>query len=173
MYPLVHPGVAYLCYVAILRIRGRHGPGDRAAVALVVGSILPDLIDQPLYRLADVPSTRTLGHSLLVAIPICFFVWVLIRRFDVPDRVAGAFAVGYGSHLAADAFWPVVLGLPLELGFLLWPITDSPPYVGQKPLGALAGRTVTTLWVELLILGTALLVWWRDGRPGWPGIGFR
>lgn len=166
MFPPVHPGVAYLLYAGAVRLRGARTPGELATLALVVGSVLPDLVDQPLYYVFALPSTRTLAHSLLVAVPVCLVVIVAVRTVSLPDEVGYGFAVGYLSHVVADAFWPLVLGEYDELGFLLWPLTHSPPYVGQKPLAAVGDVTVTTLWLELPLLAVALIVWWLDGRPG-------
>lgn len=170
MFPPVHPALAYLLYSGGRRALGRSAPGRAAAVAVVVGGALPDLIDQPLYHfLFDLPSTRTLGHSLLFVVPICLAVLVAARRSSLPDSVGPAFAVGALSHPAADALWPLLLGLYDELGFLLWPITHSPPYAGTKPLFAVGDATVTTLWFELPLLAGAAILWWRDGRPGLGG----
>lgn len=43
-----------------------------------------------------------------------------------------------------------------------------PDYEGTKPLVEVGGTTVTTLWVELVLLAFAIALWWRDGRPGSP-----
>lgn len=166
MFPPVHAGVAYLLYAALRRVVDAGPPGDRATLALVVGALLPDLIDQPLYHLLALPSTRTLAHSLLVAVPASLLVFLAVRRSSLPDSVGAAFAVGYLSHPAADALWPLVFGLYSELGFLLWPLTHSPPYVGRKPIATVDGVVITTLWIELPILAAALFVWYRDGTPG-------
>ena len=166
MFPVVHPAVAYLLYRGWRRVAGTGPPGEYATIALVVGALLPDLIDQPLARLVDVPSTRVVGHTLLVIVPVCVLVVVAIRHSSLPNAAAGGFAVGYLSHPMADALWPALLGQYHELGFLFWPITHSPAYVGAKPLVELGGVTVTTLWVELPLLALALAIWWRDGRPG-------
>lgn len=167
MFPPVHPVLAYLVYSGGRRVLDRGPPSAAATVAVVVGGTLPDLIDQPLYHLLfDLPSTRTLGHSLLFVVPACLAVLLAVRRSPLPDEVGPAFAVGLLSHAAADAVWPLLLGLSDELGFLLWPLTHSPAYVARKPLVAVGGTTVTTLWVELPLLALGLLAWWRDGCPG-------
>ena len=166
MFPPVHPAVAYLLYRGWRRVDDAGPPGEYATIALVVGALLPDLIDQPLARLVDVPSTRVLGHTLLVIVPVTVLVVVAIRHSSLPNDAAGGFAVGYLSHPVADALWPALFGQYHELGFLLWPITHSPEYVGQKPIVELGSVTVTTLWIELPLLALALVVWWRDGRPG-------
>lgn len=166
MFPPVHPGVAYLLYAGWRRLAADDLPGEGPTLALLVGAVLPDLIDQPLARLADVPSTRTLGHSLLFVVPVAVAVVFAVRRSSRTDALAGGFAVGALSHPLADALWPALLGIEAELGFLLWPLTHSPDYEGTKPLLELGSVTVTTLWVELPLLALAVLLWLRDGRPG-------
>ncbi|QLD89223.1 metal-dependent hydrolase [Natronomonas salina] len=168
MFPPAHPGVAYLLYSGSRRIVDEEAPTTLATLALVGGAVLPDLIDQPLYHLAGFPTTRTIGHTLLLALPVCLAVARLVRRSSLPQPVGTAFAFGYGAHLAGDALWPLVLGLRDELGFLLWPVTPMPEYEGTKPLVDIGGATVTTLWVELVLLALAVALWWNDGRPGSP-----
>lgn len=173
MFPPVHPAVAYLLYSAARRRLDGTPPDASATAAVVAGAVIPDLVDQPLAALALVPTTRALGHSLLFVVPVCLVGVLVVRRRWGSNASATAFAVGALSHPLADALWPLVLGLLDELGFLLWPITPSPPYEGTKPLLDLGAATVTTLWVELVLLALALVVWWRDGRPGLGAVGRR
>ena len=168
MFPPAHPGVAYLLYGATRRLRDGDAPTALATLALGGGAVLPDLVDQPLYHLAGFPTTRTIGHSLLLAVPVCLAVAVLVSRSSLPRPVATAFAFSYGAHLAGDALWPLVFGRRDELGFLLWPVTHMPDYEGTTPLVEVGGTTVTTMWVELVLLAFAIALWWRDGRPGSP-----
>ena len=165
MFPPFHAGVAYLVYAAYTRTRSQQ-PDGAAVIALVVGALLPDLVDQPLYYAFDLPSTRTVAHSLLVAVPVVVLAVLVVRRSSYPDSIGTGFAIGYLSHPPADAFWPLILGIEDELGFLLWPVVHSPEYVGQKPLFAVDGFTVTTLWFELPVLALVVILWWRDGFPG-------
>lgn len=165
MFPPVHLAVGYLAYSGLRRAAGER-PAAAPALAAVVAAAIPELVDQPLYYALGLSSTRTLGHSLLVAVPVSLAALVAARRLSVPDAAGTGFAVGYLAHPPADALWPLVLGLEEELGFLLWPVIHSPEYAGQKPLFAVGGTTVTTLWVELPLLALGLAVWWRDGAPG-------
>lgn len=165
MLPPIHAVVGYLAYSLYTRWARGATPTGRAALVLVVGSLLPDLIDKPLNWWAGVASGRTLAHSLLFVVPLVVLVWALADRAD--ERELGiAFAVGILAHPPADALWPLLVGAYDELGFLLWPITRSPPYEGTKPLGAVAGAEVTTLWLEAAIAVVGLAVWIRDGAPG-------
>lgn len=166
MFPPVHAGVAYLCYSAYTRLREGRVPTGPAAAAAVVGGVLPDTIDLPLYFLGVAPTTRSVGHSAFVAALLVGLVAVAVRRTGVSDRIAVAFGTGYLSHLLADAVWKVVLWIPEELRYLGWPITRQPPYDGTKVLATAGEATVTTMWVELPLLAVALALWWVDGRPG-------
>lgn len=166
MFPLVHPGVAYLVYAGYVRLDDGRPPGGTETLALVLGAVVPDLVDQPLYHLGTAPTTRTIGHSLLAGVVLSALVVLAVRRTATADRVGRAFAAGYFLHLLADAVWPIVLWLPAELRYLGWPIVQQPPYEGTKPLLAIGGVVVTTLWVEIVLLVVAIIVWWRGGRPG-------
>ncbi|WP_290814614.1 metal-dependent hydrolase [Halovivax sp.] len=168
MQPVVHLFVGYLCWSAYARFYRGEPPAPAPAAVAVFGAALPDLIDKPLAAWGVVPVGRTIGHSLLFAVPLVVAVWLLAIRFD--GRILGvAFAVGYLSHIAADVPWHVIAGDFDELGFLLWPITEMPPYTGVKPLGTVAGVDVTTLWLEAAIVLVAVGVWLSDGTPGLRG----
>ncbi|MFC6904715.1 metal-dependent hydrolase [Halalkalicoccus tibetensis] len=165
MLPPVHLAVGYLCYAALVRFRGHGAPAERATLAALLGAALPDLIDKPIHWLGVVPVGRTIGHSLLLALPLVALVWVLARRAG--ERELGvAFAVGILSHIATDVPWHLVSGEYHELGFLLWPVTHMPEYTGTATLGTLAGVEVTTLWIEAVILVCGVALWVADGTPG-------
>lgn len=164
MWPPAHPAVAYLVYAGWTRLAGR--PIEPATVgALVIGGTLPDLIDQPLAALGLIPTTRALGHSVLVAAPIVAVVVAVARRRGRP-RVGTAFGIGYGSHVAADALWPAIFGPHRELGFLLWPVTPSLPYEPVKHVGSVAGVELTTFAVEIVLLVAGIGLWLAHGAPG-------
>lgn len=165
MQPIVHLVVGYLCYAGYTRWRTGDPPREVPALAVVIGAALPDLIDQPLAAAGVTSVTRTIGHSLLFAVPFVVAVWLVAGRRERRD-LATAFTIGYASHLAADVPWHVLSGDFDELGFLLWPITHMPEYTGIKPLGTVGGLEVTTLWLEAVIFVFGVWVWWRDGRPG-------
>lgn len=167
MQPIVHPVVGYLCYSASARwIRG-DAPDPTPTIAAVIGATVPDLLDQPLYLAGITAVGRRIGHSLFFAVPVVAVVWTVARRRG-RTRLGVAFAIGYGSHLAADVPWHVLAGQYDELGFLLWPITHMPEYTGVKPLGTVPGLGLeaTTLWLELVIVVLGIARWWIDGRPG-------
>ena len=165
MHPVVHLAVGYLAYAGYSRWQQGEPPATGPAVVAIFGAALPDLIDKPLDTLGVVAVGRTIGHSLLFAIPLVVLVYVLFRRRD--QVVLGvAFAIGYLSHIAADVPWHLFWGDFHELGFLLWPLTPMPEYAAVKPLGTIAGTTVTTMWLEAVILVIGVAIWIRDGAPG-------
>ncbi|WP_252700554.1 metal-dependent hydrolase [Natronosalvus vescus] len=165
MQPFVHPVVGYLCYVAYARFATGEAPREAPVLAALVGATLPDLIDKPLVAVGVVDVGRTIGHSVVAAVPLVLAVWLVATRVD--QRELGiAFAIGYASHLAADVPWHLLAGEYDELGFLLWPITNMPEYTGVKPLGTIGSVAVTTLWLEAAIFVAGVVLWWHDGRPG-------
>lgn len=171
MFPLVHPGVAYLVYARYERYLRGEPPGGLETLVLVFGATVPDLIDQPLYYLGSASTTRTLGHSVIAGVVLSLVVVLAVQRWSFDDRPGQAFAGGYVLHLAADAVWPLLLWIPAELRYLGWPFIRQPPYEGTKALVTIGGVVVTTLWVELGLLVLAIVVWWRDGGPGIPRSG--
>jgi len=163
MWPWGHLAAGYLCY----RVANREAPAAGPASALAVGTQLPDLIDKPLaWSVQVLPNGRSLGHSLLVAVPVLVALVLLVdeRR----RRVAVALATGYLTHLATDALYPFVHGEWYYLGFLGWPVVPPVEYeTGQSFLAHLLAFSVTPrTGFEVLLFVVALAVWYRDGRPG-------
>ncbi|SFC11180.1 LexA-binding, inner membrane-associated putative hydrolase [Halobiforma haloterrestris] len=167
MQPVVHLAVGYVCYAIYTRRRCDASPRDGPAIAAILGAALPDLLDKPIWLVGIVDVGRTIGHSLLFALPLLVALGLYARSSD-REVLAVAFAVGYLSHVATDVPWHVLSGDVHELGFLLWPITPMPPYSGTKPLATVPGLevTVTTLWLEAVVLVAGIGRWWVDGKPG-------
>ncbi|EMA64298.1 metal-dependent hydrolase [Halorubrum lipolyticum] len=87
---------------------------------LVVGAALPDVVDKPLGTLGVVDTYHSVGHSLLL-VPLAVALAVRYRR-------GLAVTVGWGSHLALDAFHVVANGRASDALFLAWPaLTRSDP----------------------------------------------
>ncbi|MFB6296977.1 MAG: metal-dependent hydrolase [Salinirussus sp.] len=136
MFPLGHAALAYLVYVAVAPVAGWRLPARSALPALALGSQLPDLIDKPLAFVGVLDSGRSLGHSVFAAgILVAVAVWLGRRalshggigtwRRRLATAGPGAFAVGYASHLAGDAWLPLVTGAVSELRFLVWPLLPA------------------------------------------------
>ncbi|RQG90124.1 metal-dependent hydrolase [Natrarchaeobius halalkaliphilus] len=174
MQPVVHLIIGYLCYAVYTRWQRDEVPTDRGALVAIVAAALPDLVDKPLAAAGVVPVGRTVGHSLLVVVPVTLAVWLAADRYG--RRTLGtAFAIGLLSHVVTDVPWHVLSGEFHELGFLLWPITEMPSYIGIKPLGTvpILGVEATTLWLEAVIFVVGVALWIRDGKPGFDPIAER
>lgn len=180
MLPWEHLAVGYLCYS--LWVHGRQGAGPTGPTALAVGvaSLLPDLVDKPLgWWLGVLPSVG-LGHSLLFAATVTLLAWLLAG-----GRMAMPVAVGFLTHAAGDVVYPVVLGRGLKFGFLLWPLTGgsasgSPGLFSQVRYWlstyvafVTSPEGVAYLGFEILLVGSALLLWAFDGFPGLAPASFR
>jgi hypothetical protein len=98
-------------------------------LATLFGTQAPDLLDKPLaWTFAVLPAGRSLGHSLLFAVPLAVLCWYVIGgRFDRPAVALGA-AVGYVSHLFADGLGAALGGRWADLSYLGWPALALPKY---------------------------------------------
>jgi len=129
---------------------------------LLLGTVLSDLIDKPLYYglsfatglkgadLGLICGTRTFGHTLLLA--LAFAALGLGRR----SGPLIALAMGLLTHLALDAVFDP------HPGYLLWPLTAFP----VMPFKNLHDHVASWANVRLLIaegVGAAWLLFeWRD-----------
>jgi hypothetical protein len=136
----------------------RHLP----AVPLIVGMLLPDLIDKPLYyaRLSTFFScTRTIGHTgvLLAAI-------VLAAAFT-RSRALAALALGVATHLALDCFADLFTNEPSSAWIALtWPVLHREfAYYYIPSIQVHLERLWVTPTVVGESVGLALLGWdaWR------------
>jgi hypothetical protein len=132
------------------------------AVPLIVGMLLPDLIDKPLYyaRISDFFScTRTIGHTgvLLAAI--------LLAALFTRSRVLWALGLGVATHLALDCFADLFSSEESSAWIALtWPVLHREFVRYYIPSIQVHFER---LWVTPVIVsetvGLALLVWdaWR------------
>mgnify|MGYP000568357160 CR=1 FL=1 len=174
MWPWEHVAVAYLGYSLFTRVAYRRSPRGDAVLAVAVAALLPDLVDKPLaWGLHVLPSGRSLAHSLLFAASA-----VSLSAFVTGRRVAIAFALGYSFHLGGDVVYPMALEQPPAYRFLLWPLVDQPAtetpgllFRAQHLLVEFLAFLQTTrgriyVFFEGALLGSAVLLWILDGRPG-------
>ena len=144
---------------------------------LLFGTLLPDIIDKPLYyalvlatgrhgaQLGLVTGTRTFGHTLLLVVAL----WLL-----APRRIGAPLALGMITHLALDELGDV-LGLFLPaLGTRSRPSTVTAilfPFLGAhfpvSPFRSALEHLASLENAYVLageIVGVALLAWqWRAG----------
>ena len=168
MWPLGHAAVAYLLYSLSHRGRFDAPPELGPLVALAVGSQFPDLVDKPLaWYLGQLPTGRTLAHSLLVLVPLSVLVVLVARRYDRTEYGV-AFGVGALSHATVDAL-PVLWNEDASADFLLWPLVSVEAYEEGAP-------SVVSLFLdslsepyflsEFVLAAVAFALWRRDGSPG-------
>jgi len=174
MYPWGHAAFAYLLFVGLALLA--HRRVSRAQlVAVLVASQLPDLIDKPLaWWVSLLPSGRSLGHSLLFALPLVVSVGVVAHRAG-RFGVAPAVAAGYLSHLLGDAYVEIYYWRVDELTYLLWPLL--PPYPYDAPIDPFALLGDPRVMTDLLAASVAAFVgcavfavhfavapWWSPSR---------
>ena len=179
MWPWEHLAVGYVAVSLAFRLAGRP-VGDDVALATVLGSQFPDLIDKPLaWSVAVLPSGTSLAHSVFVAVPLGALVVAFGYRRG-KALVGVAFVLAYLLHLPGDALYDAVtVGEPPSWGAILWPVVQKPP--GVDP-GGLIGETLSYgtqylsflatpaaaryLALEGALLLAALGLWLLDGKPG-------
>ena len=169
MFVLGHLGIG--SFLAARRVRAEQ------LAWLLVGTVLPDAIDKPLYyalvlatgrRGADlglISGTRTFGHTLLLAV----LLWLVL-----PRRIGTPLSIGIATHLfldelgdVASALFPILgtHGRPGTISAILFPLLGphfpiSPYRSALEHAESLANGYV----VAGEILGAVLLVWqWRMG----------
>ena len=128
---------------------------------LLIGAILPDLIDTPigLTAFAAVESVRLVGHSLLFAATVMILVMLATRR-GRPRKKWMPLAVGVLLHLFLDAMWadPEALWWPI----FGWGFSAS----GFSELSAYVSAVVSSpmMWAgEIVGLGYLVAVASRGG----------
>lgn len=127
MFILGHAGIGSRLGALVPRVQAAHAPGW-----LLLGTLLPDLIDKPLYyamkaatgregaELGLISCTRTIGHSALFAL----VVWLVLRALR---RRAAALAVlvGMATHWLLDLGGDVTGYLSHALGTSSTPASFS------------------------------------------------
>lgn len=181
MLPWGHVAVGYLCYSLLMHLRGRT-PTGAATIALVVGTQFADLVDKPLSWSFDLLPAGVLAHSLFFAIPFSALVLVVARRVSHTD-LAGAFVVGYLSHLPADVLPSFLTGDP-SYWILFWPAIPRPGVDVSNPIvgpGAGAGLLENAAYymsdflpmlfgpigvAYVCVMAGIFALWLYDGHPG-------
>lgn len=168
MWPWGHLAVGYLSYRLLSRIEFGRRPGGRATVAVAIGTQFPDLVDKTLaWSFGVLPHGRSLAHSLFTAILVVAVVRFFFRRQNHGVE-ATAFAVGYASHLLADAIHPAIRGEFRELGYFAWPVVPALEYGTTPSFASQFGSLTLTpfLAAELALTLVAAALWLRDDAPG-------
>lgn len=173
---------AYVFYSVHLRWRYRTRPEDWPVLALVFGSVFPDVVDKPLaWQFGLFESGYAAAHSVFVAVPISLVAVAVATRYGRP-QMSAAFVTGYVLHLVGDVL-PVSLSRSQPyLDPVLWPLADphhtDHAAIGESFLDGVRGlfdqyvaqlvtmeiTAVLALQLGSVTFGTAL--WIFDGRPG-------
>ena len=156
MYALGHFGIAVgLAWLLTFR---RPGPIDFRLVLL--GALLPDLIDKPLGALLGLEA-RLWAHTLLFLAAV-----LVLSRFP---RTRWLTWVGFGVavHLLVDLIW----GQP---NVALWPLYGFAFHAGEQSFGAYWQTFLTDRYVQFgEITGTIILATlaWTHGLRSWSALG--
>jgi hypothetical protein len=179
MWPWEHLALGYVLFSTTGRLGLVDRPGRAEAVAILVATQLPDVVDKPLAWTFDVlPSGISMAHSVFVAVPFAIAALLFGARYGATS-VGIAAGVGYLSHLLGDLTYPAATGGSASPEYFLWPVVRIQGSVdagGSIPkVVALLSRFgeflatprgVAYLSLEVAFLGFALAVWWSDGLPG-------
>lgn len=134
---------------------------------VVAGAALPDLVDKPLAMAGIFPTYHSVVHSALFALALGAG-WLAARRHEAATALGAlpAVAVGWSTHLAADAAHITINGRPGNTVFLLWPVVRSWDSIGAGP-GSFALQYLWTpsFYVEVVIWLLAGAILLRDGSP--------
>lgn len=127
MFPIGHLAVGYLSVALVQRIRGRPLPNGWLLAVTLFGSQLPDLVDKPLVYVGVLASGRSLGHSLLVVLPVLAVVYRLSAQSG-NSEYGLAFVLGVLSHYVGDTYRLLLAGDWYAARFLLWPVVPPIDY---------------------------------------------
>ncbi len=177
MFLFAHLGIGVR---SIRWIEGLSRKGTRALLPiapLFLGTLLPDLIDKPLYyglswltglrgaELGVIAGTRSFGHSWILLLLLTIFFRLRPRQ---PLRIQSlALLFGVLSHLSLDLLDDLLRSLqviPSTLTALVWPLLglQFPPNPNANWLAHASRVTQPSLWIPE-ILGVLCLWWeWRE-----------
>lgn len=181
MWPWEHLAFGYLFYSLGARAYYRRPPAGAAALAVAVGTQVPDLLDKSLAWLLGVFEVGyAVGHSALVVPPALAVAYVLARRrIPAGGRLVLAYGVGHLSHLVGDLLYPLLQGEGLDLRRVLWPVAS--PEAGEvrgnvlrRVVGYFLRYLVEVLSldpsplfvVQVGLVGAVFVLWLADGAPG-------
>jgi membrane-bound metal-dependent hydrolase YbcI (DUF457 family) len=136
--------------------------------ALLVGTLLPDLIDKPMYAVLGtetglISGTRTLGHTAIFLLLMA--LGAIFRR----SKLLAALALGMATHLfldnLADRFTPDAHSSALVA--MTWPFMSKSFAVSSLTAQSVA-HGFTPFIIGSEIVGIALLGWdqWKLAHEG-------
>jgi membrane-bound metal-dependent hydrolase YbcI (DUF457 family) len=133
LFLLAHFGVAVGLAYAIERSALSKGRLHFDYRLVLVGAVLPDIIDKPL-SLTGLVGGRSIAHTALFALALTALVSILVIKAGKPKALYG-FPMAVWIHLLLDSMWKTP-------GILLWPAFGF-----SFPVD---GISVESLWHTLL-----------------------
>lgn len=85
---------------------------------LLLGSLLPDIIDKFLYLVTITDNSRTYGHTLLFAVGTLFLIMIVTNRNSTNRKSCLLVPIALLFHLLLDEMW-------MFKETLFWPIFDG------------------------------------------------
>ena len=185
MWPTSHLAIGYLLYFGYTQIRFRRPPAKAPMLFVVIGSLVPDIIDKPLWLAGVVTQGRALGHSLLFVLPLTGLVGGIVywRRSETEPTVAfGLSSIAATVFDGVQQFIQGSLAVDIEeVSFWVWPMNVPAEtivaFLSRLPAAGyvISNKAAWTaqnlpqqpelgIWiriVELSITGVALLIWFR------------
>jgi hypothetical protein len=143
----------------------RFAPAEQRA--FFVGTLLPDLVDKPLFYLPFWLTGRRgaaagiLSGTHLFAHTALFLLALFVAARLTRSLTVRALAIGVATHLALDC-----VGLSMGRGTLLWPLFGwSFPVFPFRNLGHHLSTILNPITLTGELLGAAALLWdWRRAR---------
>jgi hypothetical protein len=180
VWPWEHLAFGYAFYSPARQLVRRGPPTPGEALALALGTQLPDLIDKPLaWTVRILPSSVSLAHSAFFTLPLVAVARGVSRRIGRPYLWI-PLTVGFLSHLLGDAVARVALRDATNLSFLVWPLVPSSAprrhglrsnfvrFLRAYARGIRSGKYLAYFLAELGLIAFALGRWVLDGTPGVP-----
>lgn len=128
--------------------------------AFLLGALLPDLIDKPLFYIPFWVTGRPgaggiLSGTHLFAHTGLFFLVLVVAAWATRSRALRAVAIGVATHFVLD-----FVGLSMGLGTLLWPLFGWHfPIYPFKNLGQHLWTVLNPITLAGELLGGAALLW--------------
>ena len=72
---------------------------------LLIGSLLPDIIDKTLYLFSFTNNSRTYGHTLLFAVLSLFAIMIITNRENPKRKSYLLIPIALLFHLVLDEMW--------------------------------------------------------------------
>lgn len=146
MWPFGHLGAGMIA-ADLLGIRD----DTKLYLALIAGSIAPDLVDKPLGRQDSIQAYHTVGHSVIVNSLLA----AIVVRLTVPGSRIRMFTIGCFVHLATD--FPLTFDKWDDPEFFFWPVL-RPVNDVERPLSEYVSDYAASPWflIELFLLWLAL-----------------